>query len=149
MGRKKEVSNEMSGPSGKAIDCTEGEARRIDDSYVSSVSGAHRDSRIEGLEGARELAVRREVVRVVGVDSVIEGNNDVVGSESGGPMGEGPGKGGTADLTKLAEVTGDEGAGEGLNTDAGRGTSLAIIVVDIDGVLSMSEGALVVGEPRG
>lgn len=30
--RKKDVSNEMSGPSGKAIDCTEGEARRIDDS---------------------------------------------------------------------------------------------------------------------
>jgi hypothetical protein len=128
------------------MDCTEGEARRIDDSYVSSVSGAHRDSRIEGLEG---LAVRREGVRVLGVDSVIEGNNDVVGSESGAPMGEGPGKGGTADLTDLAEVTGDEGAGEGLNTDAGRGMSLAIIVVDIDGVLSMSEGALVVGEPRG
>jgi hypothetical protein len=65
VGRKKEVLNEMTGPSGKAIDCTEGEARRIDDSYVSSVSGAHRDSRIEGLEGARELAVRRERARVL------------------------------------------------------------------------------------
>ena len=116
---------------------------------MSSVSGAHRDSRIEGLEGARELVVQREGVRVLGVESVIEGNNDVVGSDSGAPMDEGPGKGGTADL---AESTGDEGAGEGLNMDAGRGMSLAIIVVDIDGVLSelsMSEGALVVGEPRG
>jgi hypothetical protein len=70
--------------------------------------------------------VRREGVRVLGVDSVIEGNNDVVGSESGAPMGEGLGKGGTADLINLAEATGDEGAGEGLNTDAGRGVSLAI-----------------------
>ena len=95
--------------------------------------------------------MRREGVRVLGVDSVIEGNNDVVGSESGAPMGEGLGKGGTADLINLAEATGDKGAGEGLNTDAGRGVSLAIIVVDIDGVLSvlsMSEGALVVGAPR-
>jgi hypothetical protein len=64
-------------------------------------------------------------------------------------MSEGPGKGGMADLTDLAEVTGDEGTGEGLNTDAGRGMSLATIVVDIDGVYSMSEGALVVGEPQG
>jgi hypothetical protein len=70
--------------------CTEGEARRIDDSYVSSVSGVHRDSRMEGLVG---LAVRREGVRVLGVDSVIK--DEVVGSVSGEPMGEeGPGKGG-------------------------------------------------------
>ena len=33
------------------MDCTEEEAAEIDDSQVSSVSGAHRDSRI-GLEGA-------------------------------------------------------------------------------------------------
>jgi len=32
VGRKNDVSNEISGPSGKAMDCTEGEARRIDDS---------------------------------------------------------------------------------------------------------------------
>jgi hypothetical protein len=32
VGHKKDVSNKMSGPSGKAMDCTEGEARRIDDS---------------------------------------------------------------------------------------------------------------------
>jgi hypothetical protein len=32
VGHKKNVSNKMSGPSGKAMDCTEGEARRIDDS---------------------------------------------------------------------------------------------------------------------
>ena len=59
-------------------------------------------------------------------------------------MSEGPGKGGMADLTDLAEATGDEGTGEGLNTDTGWRMSLAIIVVDIDGALSMLEGALVV-----
>lgn len=32
LGRKKDVSKEISGPSGKATDCTEGEARRMDDS---------------------------------------------------------------------------------------------------------------------
>ena len=62
-------------------------------------------------------------------------------------MGEGPGKGSTAGLTDLAEVTGDEGAGEGLNADAGRGMSLAIVVVDME--YSLSEGAFVVGEPQG
>ena len=86
---------------------------------------------------------------MLGVDSVIEGNNDVIGSESGAPMDQGPGKGSMADLTDLAESTGDEGAGEGLNTDAERGMSLAIIVVDIDRVPSTLEGVLVVGEPRG
>jgi hypothetical protein len=114
---------------------------------VSSVSGAHRDSRIEGLEGTRGLAVRREGVRVLGVDSVAEDSNDVIGSVSGERMGEGPGKGGTTDLS-LVEITGDEGAGEGLNTDAGSSVSLAIIIVDIDGVLSMSVGVLVVRGQR-
>jgi hypothetical protein len=32
VGCRKEESNEMSGPSGKAMDCTEGEARKIDGS---------------------------------------------------------------------------------------------------------------------
>jgi hypothetical protein len=134
----------MSGPSGNAMDCTEGEARRMDDSYVSSVSGAHRDSRIEVLVG---LAVRREGVRVLGVDSVIK--DEVVGSVSGGPMGEeGPGKGGTTDPADLGAETRDpEGT---LNTDSGSWVSLAIVIVDADGVLvPMSEGALVVGEPTG
>ena len=62
----------------------------MDDSYVSSVFGAHKDSLIEGLVG---LAVRREGVSVLGVDSVIK--DEVVGGVSGGPMGEeGLGKGG-------------------------------------------------------
>ena len=60
---------------------------------MSSVSGAHRDSRIEGLEGTRG-------VMVLGVDSVTD--VVVVGSVSGGPMGEGPGKDGAIDLIDLA-----------------------------------------------
>ena len=32
VGRKKDVSKEVSGPSGKATDCTKGEASRMDDS---------------------------------------------------------------------------------------------------------------------
>lgn len=43
------VSNEMSGPSGMATDSMDGEARSTEDSYVSSVSGAHSDSRTDGL----------------------------------------------------------------------------------------------------
>lgn len=49
MGHKIDISNEMSWGSGKDMDRTEGEATRIDDSYVSSVSSTHRDSQIEGL----------------------------------------------------------------------------------------------------
>jgi hypothetical protein len=44
---------------------------------VSSVSGAHRDSRIEGLGGARGLAGRGDGVRVLGVDSVDVSSNVV------------------------------------------------------------------------
>ena len=95
------------------MDCTEGEARKMDDSYVSSVSGAHKDSLIEGLVG---LAVGREGVRVLGVDSVIK--DELVGSVSGGPMGEeGPGKGGaTGPIDLGAETSEPEGT---LNTDSG------------------------------
>ena len=63
-------------------------------------------------------------------------------------MGEGPGKGSTAGLTDLAEVTGDEGTEEGLNVDAERGISLAIIVVDIYGVLSVGRSACSGRAPR-
>jgi hypothetical protein len=82
-------------------------------------------------------------MRVLG--AVTEDSNDVVSSVSGERMGDRPGKGGTTDLLGLAEITGDEGVGEGLNMDAGSSVSLATIIVDIDGVLCMSVGALVVG----
>jgi len=106
---------------------------------VSSVSGAHRDPRIEGLGGARGLAGRSDV-RVLGVDSVTDDSSDVVGSVSSEPMGEGPGNGGGTDLT------GETGNSERLATDSGSGI-LAIPVVDRDRVVS-TEG-LVVGEDRG
>jgi hypothetical protein len=62
------------------------------------------------------LAVRRKGVRVLGVDLVIK--DEVVGSVSGGPMGEeGPGKGSTTGPTDLGAETRDpEGT---LNTDSG------------------------------
>ena len=84
----------------------------MDDSYVSSVSGAHKDSLIEGLVG---LAVGREGVRVLGVDSVIK--DEVVGSVSGGPMGkEDLGKGSAMCPIGLGAETSDpEGT---LNTDS-------------------------------
>jgi hypothetical protein len=50
LGLKKDVSKEVSGPSCKASDLTEGDARNIDDSYDSFVSAAQRDSGTEGLD---------------------------------------------------------------------------------------------------
>lgn len=106
---------------------------------MSSVSGAHRDSRIDGLEG-----LARDGVRVLGVDSVID---DIDGSVSEGPMGEGPGKGGRTDLIDLAGETGNSDATrEGLGTDSGSRMFLALVIVDIDGVLSMSEVSMSEGE---
>jgi hypothetical protein len=147
---------------------------------VSSVSVAHRDSRIEGLEGTRG-GLARDRVMVVGVDSVTDDSNDVVGSDSGRPMSEGlgrddvlgsesgrlidegPGRDGgidlIIDLTDSAEGAGRTGttAGgsgsdsalnsvcrtDGLDTDSGSRVCLAIIVVESDGMLSISEGELV------
>jgi hypothetical protein len=119
----------------------------MDDSYVSSVSGAHRDSRIEieGLEGTGGS------VTVLGVDSMTD---IVVGSVSGGPMGEGPGKDGAIDLIDLTTDAGRSGRNSvegkmGLDTeDSGRGTFLAILDVETDGMLR-SEGELMVEPSRG
>jgi hypothetical protein len=113
---------------------------------VSSVSGAHKDSRIEGLGG-----LARDGVRLLGVDSVTDDSNDVVDSDSGGPMGEGPGRDDTTDLGGLAGETGSSDATrEGLDTDSGSPMFRAIVIVDTDGgVLSMSEGELVEGEITG
>jgi hypothetical protein len=70
---------------------------------MSSVSGAHRDSRIEGLDGTRGgLGVRCDGVMVLGVDSVIVIVVAVVDNITG-IMGEGPGKGGGTNVIGLAE----------------------------------------------
>jgi hypothetical protein len=118
---------------------------------VSSVSGAHKDSRIEGLGG-----LARDGVRLLGVDSVTDDSNDVVDSDSGGPMGEGPGRDDTTDLGGLAggglagETGSSDATREGLDTDSGSSMFRAIVIVDTDGgVLSMSEGELVEGEITG
>ena len=122
VGRKIDVSNEMSWGSGKDMDCTEGEAAKIDGSWVSSVLGAHRDSRIEGLGDTRGLTGSGDGVRVLGVDSVTDDSSDVVGSVSGERMGEGPGKGGGTDLT--GETGNSEDTTERLATDLGSGIFL-------------------------
>lgn len=88
---------------------------------------------------------------VLGVDSVTD--VVVVGSVSGGPMGDGPGKEGAIDLIDLAADGGRSECNsaetrEGLDTDSGRGTFLAILDVEIDGMLR-SEGELMVEPSRG
>ena len=82
---------------------------------MSSVSGAHRDSRIDGLEGTGGA------VMVLGVDSVTD--VVVVGSVSGGPMGEGPGKDGAIDLIDLAA---DGGRSERNSTETREGLDTKI-----------------------
>ena len=95
---------------------------------MSSVSGAHRDIRIEGLGGARGPAGCVGGVRALGVNSVTDVSSDIVSGVSGEQMGEGPGKRGGKDL---AEVTGDsEEMTERPATDSGSGTRLAIPAVD-------------------
>jgi hypothetical protein len=110
---------------------------------VSSVSGAHRDSRIEGLEGTRGR-----------LDSVTD---DVVGGSSEG-IGEGPGKYSGTGLMDRAAGTGGIGTsadrsngnstdeGEGLDTGSGCRTSPAVPLEETDG---MSVGELIVGRSSG
>jgi hypothetical protein len=57
-------------------------------------------------------------------------------------MVEGPGKGGGTDLTVNSEYT-----TEGLATDPGSGTPMAVLVVETDRVVSTEE--LIVGEGGG
>ena len=54
LGRRPEVSKELSGSSGIACDAIDGDARRREVSYDSSVSAPHADSGIAGLEGVSE-----------------------------------------------------------------------------------------------
>ena len=111
---------------------------------MSSVSGAHRDSRIEGLGGARGLA-GDDGVRLLGVDSVTEVSSDVVGSVSGERMGEGPGKGVGMDPTEVTDTS--EDTTERLATDSGSGIRAGVLVVDK--VRVVPTGELVVEEDGG
>jgi hypothetical protein len=96
-------------------------------------------------------------VIVLGVDSVTVDNNVVVGSDSGRPMGEGPGRDGGIELMDLVEDNGRSGwtinrssgnslaRREGLDTDSGSATFLALTLLTLDevvGMLPMSEGEL-------
>jgi hypothetical protein len=108
---------------------------------VSSVSGAHRDSRItEGLEDSQGR-----------LDSV-------TGNVVGEGIGKGPGKYSGAGLMGRAAGTGVIGSsadrsdgnstdeGEGLNTDSGCGSSLAILLEE---TAEMVEGELIMGRSSG
>ena len=105
-----------------------------------------------GLEGAR--LERRDAVIVLGVDSVTDDNNVVVGIESGGAMGEGRGKDDGIELMDLVEVNGRSGwtigrsDGNSLarreepDTDSGSSIFLALTLEEVVGMLPMSEGEL-------
>lgn len=103
VGRKIDVSNEVSKPSGMAILGAVGEARKIEESYERSVSAAHSDSGIDGLERLGCSTVEGTVsedgsLELVGVtdDSVgleiVEGVLGRLGGCSEEARGEGPGK---------------------------------------------------------
>jgi hypothetical protein len=93
---------------------------------------------------------------LLGVDSVTDDNNDVVvGSVSGRPIGEGPGKDGGIELMDLVEdISRSESTvglsddnslarSEGLDKDSGSGMFLALTLLALevtDGMLPMSEG---------
>jgi hypothetical protein len=91
---------------------------------VSSILGAHRDSRIEGLGGARGLAGSGDGVSVLGVDLRTDESSDVVGSVSGERMGEGSGKGGGTVMNLTGETGNLEDTTERLATDSGSGIFL-------------------------
>lgn len=80
VGRRNDVSNDASTPSGNASDCTEGDALSSDDSYDPSDSAAHIDSGTEGLGGIGE---RRSVEGTVGVSRLddVGVTEDSVGEE--------------------------------------------------------------------
>lgn len=101
LGLRPEVSYDMSGPSGTAMDSTEGEACNIDDSYERSLSGAQRDSRMDGDGGVGCCKSSKDTVGVnsstVGVidDSVgleIDSGVSLLGRDSMGCIGDGLGK---------------------------------------------------------
>ena len=149
LGRRNDVSKDVSAPSGSASDCTDGDARKSDDSYDSSVSTPHRDSGIPGLDGVGGCSIVDGTVGVsrsvgvgviddsVGVDTVETEGNDPRGDSVVG-IGEGPGidtsgdssSDGTGEGDRIGSSTGDgassdtdNGVTEGLYTDGGRGMS--------------------------
>ena len=137
MGRKNEVSNDVSRGSGIAIDCAEGDARNTDESYDLSVSGAHNDSGIEGLDGVIDLGSDEETV--VGTVSVGGVRDDETVNGEGGA-----GDRDLGDATTLGDGTlGDRALGDGDNvgvstdgteSDGADGTDSSLELVSVTDV---------------
>lgn len=151
LGRKNDVSNDVSAPSGSARDWTDGDARKSDDSYDRSVSIPHIDSGMPGLDGVSGWSIVDGIegvsrsVRVgviddsVGVDTVETEGKDPSGDSVVG-IGDGPGmdmlmEDSSSDSTDREGAGTGSSAGErtnsdscdmvtdGLYTDGGRGMS--------------------------
>lgn len=138
LGRRNDVSKDVSAPSGSASDWTDGDARRSEDSYDSSVSTPQRDSGTPGLDGVCGCSIvdgtegvsRSVGVGViddsVGVDTVETDGNDPRGDSVVG-IGDGPGIDTSGDSSSSDSR---EGEGDGIGSSAGDGTSS----VSCDGV---------------
>lgn len=127
LGRKNDVSKEVSRPSGSANDCTEGDARNSEDSYDSSDSAPQIDSGIAGLEGVGGCSTVDGTVGVTKLDGVgetdvsvgdetVDTEGKVSGRDSEGGIGEGPGIDSAEESSTSDCSVGD---GEGAGSSAG------------------------------
>jgi hypothetical protein len=89
VGLKNEVSKEKSRPSGMAALRIEGDARKTEDSYERSVSGAQIDSGIVGLDIVGCSTVDGTVSDGVEGDGTGTGSSGTGGSESDGSVSDG------------------------------------------------------------
>lgn len=154
LGRRKDVSKEVSGPSGRACEAIEGDARRSEDSYDWSDSAPHADSGMAGLDGVSGCEIVDGTVGVswlegVGVTSDSVGlemvESDTVGSRSEiGRMGDGPGIDSVGDSSELSSMV--DGVGMENSSDSGdEGVSSRDGSVGDVGVSVVGEGARSVG----
>lgn len=161
LGLKNEVSMEVSNPSGTAIDCTDGDAPRKEDSYDSSVSGAHIDSRIDGLgrDGSSMDGVLGVGVSSVGARTELGETEDSVGLDSVessdvlmGSVGDGGTTAGGETETTDGETEGGSGTFSGWTLTGGDGivgTSVGSVMLSLstssrgssEGMLPYSVGA--------
>ena len=156
VGRKNDVSNDVSRGSGIAILGAVGEARKIEESYERSVSAAQSDSGIEGLEmlgcSTVEGTVKEEgSLELVGVteDSVgLEIVEGVFGSDGiciDDPGGDGPGK----EMLEMSSILpGGIVEGEGIGSEEGVKSDRRLVdgrdgdALYVDGGRGMSLGSI-------
>lgn len=121
LGRRPDVSKDVSGTSGTAIERIDGEARSIDDSYDRSVSSPHEDPSKEGLdtdglckdEGTVKLISLDEGVTEDSVGVETDSSGVSVRSGSGDGMEEGPGRVSLSVVREIDGVDSIDGVGAG------------------------------------